>query len=398
MDNYLFIGNILPGDVDDNRFHVEKATYLAQKGIIEALSKKTGNLQVLSYPQLLSYPKSKIVWLHGKSFDSNGVHYRRLSSCNLPLLRIFYRNLAYLCQIVLWCVKNSNSSQKSHVIQYNVSSPSLIVTLVARLFKNTDVSAFLYDLGMPPSSYHLSTTKKTIHKLIDIQAKCLIKHLNFSFAINNHVIEEYSSIEKSIVIDGGISSEVLLRLPISDNRDNSKLILLIAGNLTETNGVKLLLEASKQIEDDNIVFWFAGKGDLVDEILEYAKADKRIEYKGFLSTDELFDVYSKVNVLLNLRLMPENEGQNLFPSKLLEYLIVGREVISTNFAHVKKEYGDICYVLSENTIECLVNTIKFINDNRETRKGILSQTYMMKTHTWDAQITKILNFISTGEQ
>lgn len=398
MHKYLFIGNIIPGDDSDNRFHVEKATYLAQNGIIDALSKHTDDLCVLSYPQLPSFPKSKIVWLKGETMGINGVKYQRLSSFNLPLLRILYRNLVYLWQIIKWCIKTENPQTRQHIIQYNVSSPSLIVTLVGRSFRNTDVSAFLYDLGMPPTSYHLSKTKRLIYKLIDIQAQKLIKHLDYSFAINNHVIDAYSSPEKSIIIDGGISNDVLKRLPLPDKRDNSKFTMLIAGNLTETNGIKMLLDASKQIHDKDIEFWFAGRGNMLDDIKMQAKIDNRIVYKGFLSTDELFYVYSCVNVLLNLRLMPENEGQNLFPSKLLEYLVTGREVITTNFAHVEKEYGNICYVLKENTLECLINQILQIKNNIKETKGDKSQRFMMETHTWDAQITKILNFISTGEQ
>lgn len=391
---YLYIGNIIPNDDLDNRFHVEKATYLAQKGMIEAISKQTEDLYVLSYPQLPSFPKSKIVWLKGETMLINGVKYKRLSSLNLPLLRIIYRNIAYLCLIIKWCFKTNDSHTRLHIIQYNVSSPSLIVTLVGRLFRNTDVSAFLYDLGMPPSSYKLSKAKKIAYKLIDIQAKWLIRRLDYSFAINNHVIDAYSSPRKSIIIDGGISNDVLKRLPLPDNRDKSKFILLIAGNLTETNGIKMLLDASKQIHDKDIEFWFAGRGNMLDDIKMQAKIDNRIVYKGFLSTDELFYVYSCVNVLLNLRLMPENEGQNLFPSKLLEYLVTGREVITTNFAHVEKEYGEICYVLKENTLECLVDYIQQIKNNKKEIRGNKSQKYMMNTHTWDAQITQVINFIN----
>lgn len=397
MNRYLFLGNIIPGDDLDSRFHVERATYLAQKGIIDALSKQVKNLVVLSYPQLPPVPKSRIVWLKQETRMINGVKFVRLSSFNLPVLRIIYRNLVYLCYILYWCFKNQNKHNKLHIIQYNVSSPTLIVTLFAKLFRCVHISAFLYDLGMPPSSYNLSKMKKMVHRIIDAQAKCLIKYLDYSFAINNHVIEQYSKPEKSIIVDGGISSDVFKHLPLPDKRDKSRFVLLIAGNLTETNGVRLLLEVSKEIVDKKIEFWFAGRGNMLNEILSQAQYDKRIVYKGFLSTDELFDVYSQTDVLLNLRLMPQNEGEYLFPSKFLEYLVTGRTVITTNFAHVKKDYGDICYVLDDNNLECLVRQIRQLQDDERDDKFGKSQRYMLDTHTWDAQIGRILSFINKNQ-
>ena len=391
MHKYLFIGNIIPGDDINPKVDVQKATYLAQKGIMDALSSQTDCLTVLSYPQYPSYSKSHIIWSKGDKQKMGKMEVIRIATFNLPFLRIIFRNLIFLYYIISWCIANKN--YQKHIIQYNVSSPALFVTLVGHLFKKTDISAFLYDLGMPPSSYNYSWAKRMVFKIIDIHAKYLINKLDYVYVITSSVAADYAKKTKSLLIDGGISEDVLNRLPLNDNRDKSKTVLLIAGNLTESNGVDLLLDTSQILCDKDIEFWFAGKGDSVVKINSYAEKDKRIRYMGYLTTEQLFDLYSKCDVLLNLRNMPEDEGRYLFPSKLLEYMSSGRLVISTDIAHVREQYGNYCEVIDSPTAKTLAKKIMSIRENKDNDKALRSQEYMLKTHTWDAQINKIIKLL-----
>ena len=391
MHKYLFISNVLPGDDVNPEINTQKATYLAQKGIMDALSQKVESLEVLAYPQYSAYPKSKIIYRRGSKTIKGNTEYVQIPTINLPGLRIIFRNLFFLVYILKWCIKNRTVNK--HVIQYNVSSPSLVVTLVANLFRKTDVSAFLYDLGMPPSSYNYSWFKRLIYKIIDVQAKALINRMDYAYVITEAVAEDYASKIQTLLVDGGISEDILSHIPLKDSRLMDKTICLIAGNLTETNGVKLLLEASKYLKEDNIELWFAGKGDMVELIKQEASRNSHIFYKGFFDTNQLFETYASVDILLNLRLMPADEGRYLFPSKLLEYMITGRRVISTDFAHVKKVYGDICDILISSTAESLANLLKEISRYKNDGKGALAQDFMLRNRTWTAQIGKIVNML-----
>ena len=48
MHKYLFISNVLPGDDVNPEINTQKATYLAQKGIMDALSQEVESLCVLT--------------------------------------------------------------------------------------------------------------------------------------------------------------------------------------------------------------------------------------------------------------------------------------------------------------------------------------------------------------
>ena len=388
MHKYLFISNVLPGDDVNPEINTQKATYLAQKGIMDALSQEVESLCVLAYPQYSAYPKSNIIYRRSSKISKRNTEYVQIPTINLPGFRIIFRNLFFLVYILKWCIKNRKANK--HVIQYNVSSPSLVVTLVAKFFRKIDVSAFLYDLGMPPSSYNYSWLKCLVYRIIDVQAKVLINRMDYAYVITETVAEDYASKIKTLLVDGGISEDVLSHIPLKDSRHKDKTICLIAGNLTETNGVKLLLDASKYLKEYNIELWFAGKGELVDLIKQEASVNSQIFYKGFFNTNQLFEIYASVDILLNLRLMPADEGRYLFPSKLLEYMITGRRVISTDFAHVKEIYGDFCDILISVKPEDLAEVIIRISEEDDDYKGKLAQNFMLNNRTWSAQIKNIV--------
>lgn len=391
MHKYLFISNVLPGDDVNPDINTQKATYLAQKGIMDALSQNVESVVVLAYAQYPVYPESDIVYRKGHKIVKDNIEYVQIPTINFPGLRIFFRNLFFLAYILKWCFKNRRTYK--HVIQYNVSSPSLVVTLFAKLFNRTDVSAFLYDLGMPPSSYNYSLSKRFVYKIIDLQAKALINRMDCAYVITEAVAEDYASKTRTLLVDGGISEDVLSHIPLKDSRYKDKTVFLLAGNLTETNGVRLLLETSKYLKDKNIEIWFAGKGDLVDLINYEASLNPQIHYLGFLNTDQLFDTYAHIDALLNLRIMPADEGRYLFPSKLLEYMTTGRRVISTNFAHVNAAYGEFCDILTSVNPEDLAEVMIKISQKKDDYKGSLAQNFMLNNRTWAAQIKKIVSVL-----
>ena len=88
--------------------------------------------------------------------------------------------------------------------------------------------------------------------------------------------------------------------------------------------------------------------------------------------------------------MPADEGRYLFPSKLLEYMITGRRVISTDFAHVKEIYGDFCDILISVKPEDLAEVIIRISEEDDDYKGKLAQNFMLNNRTWSAQIKNIV--------
>ena len=65
-----------------------------------------------------------------------------------------------------------------------------------------------------------------------------------------------------------------------------KKIGFFVGRHVPYKGLKYLIEASKKITEEQIHFYIAGQGELTEELKEYAKDDKKIEFIGRISDSD----------------------------------------------------------------------------------------------------------------
>jgi glycosyltransferase involved in cell wall biosynthesis len=125
--------------------------------------------------------------------------------------------------------------------------------------------------------------------------------------------------------------------------------------------------------------------------------DKRVVYKGILDHAALFKLYEDADLLLNVRVTRSMNTDYLFPSKMLEYLVVGKPVLSTAVAHVEKDYGDFCYIVEEETAAALAEkivSVKRIPASERYELGCRARAFMLKNRTWDAQGKRILDYLA----
>ena len=123
-------------------------------------------------------------------------------------------------------------------------------------------------------------------------------------------------------------------------------------------------------------------------IEDAANKDDRIKYWGMLNVKQLFEKYQEADILLNLRVLPQNCGEYLFPSKIIEFLMVGKYTISTDAVHIKEVYGDYFEILSNNTpvdLCSLIDTLSEIPKNILFVKGQKARNFILNTITCDIQ-------------
>lgn len=102
---------------------------------------------------------------------------------------------------------------------------------------------------------------------------------------------------------------------------------LFSGALSQYTGIDLALEAFAEMP--GIDLYVSGRGERDDAVRVYAEKYPNIHFLGFLSYDEYVKALDKVDFVLSLR--DTSLGKNLynFPSKIIEYYIAGKVVIST---------------------------------------------------------------------
>ncbi len=274
------------------------------------------------------------------------------------------------------------------VIAYNVCYPWLLLPCMACHRKCKSI-VILADYSGTES--YSSLFMKLFAKV------CLFDMRKYDLVVglSSNIKNKLRKKQKFICIEGGINLTDFLTkkfkaLPLVKNE---KLRVMYSGALKDVTGVDLLLEAIKKIKNPNIEFIFSGKGVLENEIIEQAKKDKRIIFKGSMPYEEYLDTLGTAHILINPRNMNMPENQNNFPSKYMEYLASGRVLISTKFAGFEKflDTAFFCESTSEDlakTIEETINKYNNVYQDIFTKNRDIAQNY-----DFNEQMKKILKEI-----
>lgn len=199
--------------------------------------------------------------------------------------------------------------------------------------------------------------------------------------------------QRFIYSEGGVDETFYEEFAALPEKDSKKKIFMYAGLLEQVTGIGLLLEAFCLTEEADWELWISGKGSLDSMIVAEAAKDNRIKFFGFLKYSEYVDYLKQADVLVNPRDMSLPENQNNFPSKILEYLATGKEIISTRFVGAERfeRYisfcdSDVCAL--NNAIRKAAMVVEEQKELRYTQNREFAETYL-----WSKQVGRIISFI-----
>ena len=392
-----FLGTLVPDTIEFHNKAFNRSGNMVQSGLVEGLDKQGLELKILTSQPIPTYPISKTLFCTRKDVNiGQNLKITTIPSPNIVVIRELFRGLYALASLIAWAIKNRNN--RRCIIVYNTYSPPLpIVFLIGKITFSKTI-AILYDLGMPPKSLKLDPFRKFIYRCVELSAKYFIPRLDGRIVITEEIAHDYAINKHFLMVDGGVSSNIINRLfPLELSPKQSETVFLCAGSLWAGNGTRIILDAMKLNNNPSIKIWFAGSGPDVPLIENASITDSRIEYKGMLNMDQLFQLYKSADVLMNIRVISEEEGKYLFPSKLLEYLTIGKLVISTSSVHIKRDYGHLCVIIDEINplILCdLLNELSNISNKVQLDIGLTARKEMLKNHTWDQKSIQIVRYIS----
>lgn len=365
----------------------------AVRGIAESLYKLSKeSVDFVSHPNVQSFPHDKL-WIAGYTDNYNDRFLVKiLPTLNIKIIKSKIWGVCCKRKIKEWA--SNHKGEELKVLVYNTYHPPIDDIYLACREVGAKLYAILYDLGVPPKRLKLSRLTMLGYKIAERTAEKYIPLLDGRVIINELIAKHYATEKSYILVDGGVNQQVIRHLFPLEEKNGDIFTFVLAGMLWDQNGTQLVLRAMKMYSNPNVRVIFAGKGNDVPFIEEAAKIDKRISYVGMLNMDELFDLYEKADVLLNIRL--EEEVDFHFPGKLLEYLATGRFVISTPIAHAERDYGDYMAVLHNQTPEGLISMMERIQREGKHKlyeTGLKSRRFMLEHRTWDVQTKRILEYM-----
>lgn len=139
-------------------------------------------------------------------------------------------------------------------------------------------------------------------------------------------------------------------------------IFLYQGYLMPGRGIEVLLESFNQLQDDNDVIIFMGKGILKELIKSYSHTGK-IFYHEFVDPKKYLNFTASADVGISFIEDISLSDRYCLPNKLFEYMFCGLPIICSNLPEMKKlvEAHSIGVVAKENSVAGFREAIEALN-------------------------------------
>ena len=398
MKRLLWIGSYLTEDILKEISYKNAAAYLSQKNIHDGIEEITGQVfdsigaVVLSDFQVRRFCRRE---------------FRHTASARDVLVGFW--NIRYICKLSsrihmvhearAW-LKNIDQQDEVEIYIYEMRSCCLAAAMaIKKRHANTkihlivpDLPAFM-DLGMSP-------LKRFLKKIdwLDIQNKL--------YYVDDYILyaapmAQYLGIldKQWMVMEGSINREDIHPHTQTERAaTEEKCVVMYSGSVHYSFGLENLLKAFQHL-DDRFELWITGSGTAKELVQEAAKQDKRIRYYGFLPTRaDLLDLQSRATVMINMRKPDEPASNYCFPSKLFEYMLLGKPVLSCRLGGIPEEYSPYLVEMKSLKPEDVAEAIRGISmmsRQRREEMGSAARAFILREKTNIVQAKRILEFVNS---
>lgn len=341
------------------------------------------DVDVVTFLPVSNYPGNKKIFFgYNKHCNKESVRYY-LPFINLLLLKHISRFIALVIFFLFRGFKYND------IYVHGVHSPYLLMSYIMRSIRKSRIFVIFTD---PPGVIEQNDSLfSTYFKRID---KLLVKKLVLKFngiVLSEKIHEDYMPNSNVMLLDGIVDD-----LDIKRDKDSDNTIpqVIYAGLLHEKYGVKLLVDAINSYGNPIILKVF-GKGPL-ESYIKDLNSDK-IEFFGYVNSNELVLHYEKADAFINPRPSQSMFTLYSFPSKLLEYMSVGAPVITTKLPSISSDLDEyLNYIVNEDIegIHEILDEVLINNVESSREKALKGKAFVNMTRTVNAYKIKLTKFLN----
>lgn len=169
-----------------------------------------------------------------------------------------------------------------------------------------------------------------------------------------------------------------------------------AGSLESYNCVGDMIEAMALLPHDRFRLQVYGRGSEEQAVRDASKTVPNVQWVGSLPRGKLSSKLLAADVLLCLRDTEDPIANFAFPSKLVEYLGLGRPVLAT-LVLSEKVMRPICTTVSEPGAAAIAEALMEIEDSWASVevKSERAQDYVRTHHSWDSITAEVLQYFDS---
>lgn len=363
---------------------------VSQNNLAEGLDALELDMDTLNAPNLdtgliAEVPAER--WSRNGSSEDISVGYR-----NVQYLNILLKQRALCAAAKKWAQENSGKDMT--VFVYSMHAPFMAAACeVKKAAPQAKICLIVPDLPQY-MDLQMSPVKKLLKAMDWWRIQGYMKKVD-KYALYAKPMAEFLGLRDGqwTVMEGSFDSTQLAQEGLAP--EAGKIAVMYSGVLDLRYGIPELLDAMKLL-DDTYELWLTGDGNAADLIKERAANDPRIRFFGYLpSRQDLLNKQAQATMLISPRRDTEEASKYCFPSKLFEYMVSGRPVISCLLAGIPEEYHDYIVALPHATAEEIAEVIQTVAAMPESERaiaGLRAKEFILKEKNKFVQAKKIWEF------
>lgn len=183
-------------------------------------------------------------------------------------------------------------------------------------------------------------------------------------------------------------------------KEEGEFRVVYTGTLHRRYGSVLLAQAVAGMADPSVRLYVCGDGDGREDVQQIAQNASSVNYLGVLRHEDAIALQKSADLLVNS--MPEFGIHTAlsFPSKTMEYMMVGKPVACFRVKGIPPEYDAYLRYFPEATPKAMAATIQSIRDMTPEQRaeiGRRNQAFVLEKKTPPVQVAAILRMMLSQE-
>jgi len=358
--------------------------------VVSAIESAGGQVSILAAAPVSDWPGNKAFFLggtrDGRQADGTRRTHRLIGFVNIIGLKHLTRYVGALRGLK----RMIRSEPVTAILVHGVHSPFLHAAVRVGRASGVPVVPILTDAPSDPTLSGHAVVRAL--RMRDVQLiSSALEQADGVIALTESLAHDYAP-GRPFLLLVGIAPTIA---PAEEVPAGTVRRVIYAGGLSATYGVDLLLDAVNESHGDWVLEIF-GKGELEDDIREAASANPRVVYGGVVSPAELGGIYARADLLVNPRPPDQELVRYSFPSKLLEYMAVGRPVLSTHLPTIPTDFDPHLIYTEAEASAIAANIDEFMMRSPASRSalGRSCREFVLEHYGPKAQGENIMRFVS----
>lgn len=302
------------------------------KGMSASMQQKDA-FEIISYlPKVSGIEQCGEVW--------NGVKIKYVW-CNkknpFSVLKAIFSNIA---NIIAW----GREAGEKVIFMYSVNPLHALPAFMLRKILGYKIVTLCPEV----SNYRRVAERQTVARISRKIEKCMDNGFDGYVVLTEAMNEVVNRKNRPYIVMEGIAEPVDCLAEESEQREKA---ILYAGGLSEDNGIEILLDSFRQIQNNEWELWICGDGKLKEAVQRCMELCPQVKYYGILPNEQVLALEQKASFLINPRLSGAAFTKYSFPSKTIEYMETGTPVVLTRLSGIPDEYFEYVIVWEEETNE-----------------------------------------------